>query len=306
MPWPQTVRRERLEEVPWLERYPVFVDRRLGGGKSLLAWARIRPRLLERSPTPFAYPPALTQTTLSVNGMRSGALSGFRCCGELMRLAAADFLPPDAARATSTEGQPRYTDVTLCEYTRGSAPPPEPNAGDRGARAGRRGARRLQRVSAGGFRGPRTNGHPLGQRGRAHAVGARLQLRPFPPRLQHGLVVEVFGRERQPDLFESQLHDARLEHLLSVGIDHVAQRDHPGPVRDAARRLAGQRHSHHVCPLGPDFAALHHRHHRWIQLDPAQDGRGFDEVAGRQAADRDDQVARKLRVARLSFGECGW
>jgi hypothetical protein len=26
--------------------------------------ARIRPRLLERSPTPFAYPPSLTETTL--------------------------------------------------------------------------------------------------------------------------------------------------------------------------------------------------------------------------------------------------
>ena len=31
--------------------------RRLGGGKSRVARARIRPRLRERSPTPFAYPP---------------------------------------------------------------------------------------------------------------------------------------------------------------------------------------------------------------------------------------------------------
>jgi hypothetical protein len=33
-----------------------YVYRRLGGGKSRVAGARIRPRLRERSPTPFAYP----------------------------------------------------------------------------------------------------------------------------------------------------------------------------------------------------------------------------------------------------------
>ncbi len=35
---------------------PVFETRRLGGGKSLVAGARIRPTLLERSPTPEPTP----------------------------------------------------------------------------------------------------------------------------------------------------------------------------------------------------------------------------------------------------------
>ncbi len=48
------------------------VSRWLGGGKSRLARARIRPRLRERSPTPFAYQPLLLQTTLHMNCMRSG------------------------------------------------------------------------------------------------------------------------------------------------------------------------------------------------------------------------------------------
>ena len=45
--------------------------RRLGGGKSRVAGARIRPRLRERSPTPFAYPPSLPETTLHRTWMRS-------------------------------------------------------------------------------------------------------------------------------------------------------------------------------------------------------------------------------------------
>ena len=37
---------------PAPEAHSTYVERRLGGGKSLVARARIRPRLLERSPTP--------------------------------------------------------------------------------------------------------------------------------------------------------------------------------------------------------------------------------------------------------------
>ena len=41
---------------PLARAHPAYVYRRLGGGKSRVAGARIRPRLRERSPTPFAYP----------------------------------------------------------------------------------------------------------------------------------------------------------------------------------------------------------------------------------------------------------
>jgi len=46
------------------------VVRRLGGGKSRVARARIRPRLRERSPTPFAYPPSLLEPVIEVTRMQ--------------------------------------------------------------------------------------------------------------------------------------------------------------------------------------------------------------------------------------------
>ena len=48
--------------------HPASVDRRLGGGKSLVAGARIRPRLLERSPTPM---PPVRKPQAQARGMRA-------------------------------------------------------------------------------------------------------------------------------------------------------------------------------------------------------------------------------------------
>ncbi|MCE9632389.1 MAG: carbamoyltransferase HypF [Planctomycetia bacterium] len=50
--------------------HPTVVDRRLGGGKSLLAAAR-SPTLVERSPTPFASPSSFAATTLDIDWMCS-------------------------------------------------------------------------------------------------------------------------------------------------------------------------------------------------------------------------------------------
>ena len=88
-----TERRSNQPESPLeinARAHSTYVVRRLGGGKSRVAGARIRPRLRERSPTPFAYPPSLTETTLHIPWM----------CSRLRR-------SPRARRACETPGGPR-------------------------------------------------------------------------------------------------------------------------------------------------------------------------------------------------------
>jgi hypothetical protein len=73
--------RRRLRQLRPLNPHPTDLVRRLGGGKSRVARARIRPRLRERSPTPFAYPSSLNETTLHTKWMSVRppvVLGGFR------------------------------------------------------------------------------------------------------------------------------------------------------------------------------------------------------------------------------------
>ncbi len=64
---------ETTLHISWMSSraHSTSVVRRLGGGKSRVAGARIRPRLRERSPTPFAYPLSRTETTFHIPWMRS-------------------------------------------------------------------------------------------------------------------------------------------------------------------------------------------------------------------------------------------
>jgi hypothetical protein len=99
------------------------VDRRFGGGKSrrfavlgIAAWARIRPTLLGRSPSPFACPPSRTQTTRHMNCTRSHPDSSLAC---------ARFVPsharfvPSHARFVTFSGIPIGAEPKRCRLTNG-------------------------------------------------------------------------------------------------------------------------------------------------------------------------------------------
>ena len=107
------------------------MDRRLGGGKSRVARARIRPRLRERSPTPFAYPSSRTEWV-------GGNPRGFPI--EKASVASEWAVPPDNAtlggRVASALAEVGIADAAV--------------GGELRAGARERNPARLQHVAAGG------------------------------------------------------------------------------------------------------------------------------------------------------------